>query len=122
MSTSFIYRIAMIVPASVVEAARRITAGMGWGENCFSAKLAASGDPETLTHYGLSTAASQGFIDALNAAGEGVVPEGVEPADLAAVLPVLLISTGANATDPLSQFEALCDANNLTILQEEQNV
>ncbi|MBY5974989.1 hypothetical protein KUV28_21755 [Ferrimonas balearica] len=105
--TSYIYRIAMIVPDAQVEAARRIAAVMGWGAGTYSVPLSASGK-EPATHWGLSTSATQIFVDQVTAAGEGVVPEGVEPADLAAVLPVLGLSIGPASTNAIEQFDELC--------------
>ncbi|MBR9765840.1 MAG: hypothetical protein GYB53_20555 [Rhodobacteraceae bacterium] len=80
---------------------------MGWGAGTYSVPLSASGE-EPATHWGLSTSATQVFVDQVTAAGEGVVPEGVEPADLAAGLPVLGMSVGPASANAKEQFDALC--------------
>ncbi|WP_170432990.1 hypothetical protein [Ruegeria arenilitoris] len=110
--TGYIYRVALIVPDAVVEAARRIAAAMGWGENCYAVPLA-SNPQGPATHWGLSTAARQSFLDLMQSAGSGAVPEGIDAIDLQAVMPVLQMAVASVATSPVVQFKELCAANGL---------
>ncbi|WP_417724553.1 hypothetical protein [Salipiger sp.] len=113
--TDYIHQAALIVPATQLDAARRIAGGLGWGAGCYSCSLAGG------TYWGLSTVITQSFVDMLAAAGTGTVPEGVDPADIAAVLPALLSSIEpAGLRSQLDQFEALCSANALTRDEETQ--
>lgn len=118
MSSAYIYRIAMSVPAAQVEAARRIATALGWGEGCFAVPLSTTG-LEPATHWGLSAAATQAFVDDLTAAAGGSVPAGADQGDLAAVMPVLAHQIGAASANPLEQFDGLIAAQGLSRMAPE---
>ncbi|MEW2915304.1 hypothetical protein [Leisingera sp. JC11] len=115
--TDFTLRAALIVPGKQVAAARRIAGALGWGFECYSVPLSASGaDPAT--HWGLSTKVKPDFLATLTDAGSGTVPDGVDPADLAEVMLVLLKEVGpAETTDHVAQFEALATLHGLQRVQ-----
>lgn len=106
---TYSYQIALIVPAAQREAAKRIAEAMGWGPDNYRVPLSDG------AYYGLSAVAQPSFIDALAAAGSGTAPEGVDPADLEAVLPVLLSSIEPQGTRAQAdQFDALCAQHGLS--------
>lgn len=66
------YAIVMIVPAALCDDANLLGGGLGHGPETFGNPLYAG---EALSHYGSHAWASQGFVDLLSAAGEGVLPQ-----------------------------------------------
>lgn len=117
--TDYIYRIALIVPDEQHEAANRIAEAMGWGAGCYSVPLATD-IAGPATHWGLSAVATQGFVGTLASAGAGMGPKGDAPADLAAVLPVLLKAVGPATAPAGAQFSALAQAAGLVRIEAEQ--
>lgn len=110
--SEYIYRLAQIIPAAQRDAANRNSVAMGWGPDSFSVELSPTGAPPA-THYGLSTLATQVYIDALTGAAQGQVPDGPDPADVAAVMPVLQTSAASADQDPAAQFDALAGSMGL---------
>lgn len=118
--TAHIYRIALIVPDAQREAANRIAEAMGWGAGCYSVPLSTDG-AEPATHWGLSTSATQSFVDILEAAGTGVIPEGIDAEDISSVLPVLLVAIDPAGTPPGAQFDTLAEQVNVTRVENEDS-
>ncbi len=110
--TTFVYRIALIVPHAQRAAANRIALAMGWGAGCFSVPLARD-STGTATHWGLSAVTTQSFVDMLSSTQVGAEPEHLDPADVAAVMPVLLSAIGPAATPAGAQFDALAEGAGL---------
>lgn len=104
--TAYVYRVALIVPDPQREAANRIAGVMGWGAACYSVPLSVDG-LEPASHWGLSTAATQSFVTGLLMAETGNTPQGVDPADMTAVLPVLMSAINSGDTEPGGQFDEL---------------
>ncbi|MFC5385206.1 hypothetical protein ACFPLB_04400 [Aquamicrobium segne] len=91
--------IVMIVPAELQDQANRISCALDYDVlpgNTFSVALSVDGS-EPATHYGCRTSAKQEFVDILNQAGSGNLPEiewsdfDLTPDDVAAVLGALII-------------------------------
>lgn len=108
MTTEYTIRIALAVPAAQRAAANRIAEAMGMGSGCYGVPWPEEDANGNAPYWGLSTACRPSLLEALKAAGRGEIPPGVNPADVAEVLPVLLMAEGDKATtDPGEQFAAM---------------
>lgn len=105
----------LIIPAALLDRANALGEAMGHGPASYSVPLSATGD-EPATHYGLHTWAAQTFVDMLDAAGQGVMPEGLDyPAqDFAAVVGGLVASIRGDAA---GHFVEVCEAEGLAVVR-----
>jgi len=106
--------IVLLVPDSLREKANDLGEAMGWGPNNYSIALSADGS-EPATHWSLNLAqAGPDFLEMLEMAGQGQMPEGLEfaLADFDAVISDL--SVWLNST-----YNEAIEAMGLKVLQSE---
>lgn len=112
--------VVLIAPAALLEQANALAAAMGWGPDCYSVPLSASGEAPA-THWGLRTWAADSFAGQVEAAAQGVLPEELagtfEPAAVAALIGALTISIEADVADPAEHFARVVDAAGLVAIE-----
>jgi hypothetical protein len=114
------YTAVLLVPVAARDNANAMGEALGWGPGNFSVPLSADGY-EPATHHGLHTFATQVFVDMLNGAGQGTLPEGVPwasygltEADVFGVLAAMTASVqGFGAVLPGNHFDSVLAAANL---------
>lgn len=108
------HSVVLIVPAALLTQANALAEAMGFGPNNYTVPLSADGS-EPATHYGLHTWAEQSFVDMLEGAAQGVMPQelidaGYAPEDFAAVVGGL-VSSVRDAMD--GHFAEVCVGQNM---------
>lgn len=93
------FSVVLIIPAALREKANRCAVAMGHDSAplpgaTFSVPLS-DDDGETITHYGTRTQARQSFLDQMEAAAEGSLPDGIVWEDF-----------GLTADDPVAVAQA----------------
>lgn len=107
----------LILPAALRDAGNALAEAMGWGSCNYSVPLSADGQ-EPATHYGLHAWVADTFLSLLEAAGEGIMPEGLDyPAeDFASVVGALIASFRDDST---GHFADVIEANSLQVIEPE---
>ena len=113
------HSVVLIIPASLKAKADALGEALGHGPNSYSVPLSADGK-EPATHYGLHTWAQQSFVDRLQGAAQGQMPEGLDyPAnDFAAVTGALIASVRGDVAE---HFADVVAANGLRRAVAEQS-
>ena len=113
--------IVIIVPAALQDKANRLACALGHDVlpgNTFSVPLSDNPSQE-VSHYGCRTAAKQEFVDIINAAGAGMLPEdfpldefGVTVQDVQDVIAAQIMDV-RSAGEMLTHFDDVAAANDL---------
>lgn len=95
----------LIAPAAQRDAANALAAAMGWGPDCYSVPLSASGAAPA-THWGLHAWVAEGFAATLAAAARG------------ALAGALILSIEPGLTDPAGHFARVVESAGLTLAEQ----
>ncbi len=108
--------IVIIVPSHLQDKANRLSCALGHDVlpgNTFSVPLSDNG--EDVTHYGCRTAAKQEFVDILQSASEGELPEDFEQPleDVQEVMAAMIMDVRPSGNDA-EHFDEVCATEGLS--------
>ena len=128
--TDWPFSIVLLIPAALQDRANRLSCALGYDElpgNTYSVPLSADGS-EPATHYGCRSQAKQEFIDILEGAASGSLPDGLDlaafdltPTDVAPIMGALIWD--ARPADQMEgHFDAVTAAHGLQRVVTDKDV
>jgi hypothetical protein len=122
----FILSAVLILPAALQTAGNALSVALGHGPDTYSIPLCTG---EAVTHFGAHAWVQQSFVDTIQAAATGTLPDSlttldedgnppISPADLQAILTSLILSVREGG-DPQEHWQSVLTANGLAVQQVE---